>query len=121
MRHFFFAAALAAAASASMPASAGMIYASGAAGGVSKKSEHGVTVWRGRKPLDAELAGGAPAPRAYEAPSIVIEVIGPVRPYQLTQGFWSGEGRSLRYTQGFYSGPAVRRGRTVVRIYRRPS
>jgi hypothetical protein len=81
--------------------------------GVARKSEHGVTVYRGAKPVATELAGAGPAPAATMiSKTIIVEHHYHSRIRHLrTQGFYSGHpGKSRRFTQGFYSGP-VDKGR----------
>jgi hypothetical protein len=114
--------ALAVCALVSGPASAAGFYKVGGAGaGITMNTENGVRVWRAAKRVDLELVGAGPAASAPAAPSIVIEVIARTRQQASSQGFWSGDPvGSRRYTQGIYSGEPVRRGRTAVRIWRRP-
>lgn len=112
-----------AAVSAAAPASAAGFYKVGTAGGgVSMKTEQGVRVWRAARSVDLELAGPARSAAPSDAQTlVVVEIVAPTRWRASSQGFWSGDSaHSRRYTQGVYSGAPVRRGRTFLRIYRRP-
>jgi hypothetical protein len=83
------------------------IHRGGGASEIARTSERGVTVYRAPKPVESELAGGAPRRAAgAEVEIIVVECRRPPERFVRTQGFYSGHpGTSRRFTQGFWSGP----------------